>query len=290
VSWRFALIVASVASVATISTGCGLRKTAPDSRVVVARAFEFELTSDALNAAIPAHLSVKDSSAWAQRYLRDWTAQKTLVHRALVELPIELQDFDEEIELYHHTLLTYAYEERYLAQHLDTLITEIAVDEFHAEHPGLFVLEERVVKARWMSFPAGTDWPRDVRDLKKLLRSDDPEDLLALSNRCADAGIGFDLDAEAWVSISRLQEILSLDMTALQGALRSHTVVKLGEDKRCLLLVQAQLGTGEASPTSLVTSRIGELIIHRRRKRTLAAMREELVRSALAENGIEINE
>lgn len=286
-SWKIALIATTVACV---STGCGLRKSSPEPVKVVARAFEFNLTIDALEAAIPTHLLVADSAAWAQRYLRDWTAQKTLVHRALVELPTELQAFDKEIELYHHTLLTYAYEEQYLAQHLDTLITESALAAFHSEHPELFILDEPVVKARWMAFPAGADWPRDVRDLKKLLRSENPEDLFALSNRCQDAGIGYDLDAEIWIPISKLQALLSVDRDELLRAGHSRSAVKLGDKKLSLLLVQAQLNEGDPSPTSLVAERIGELIIHRRRKRTLLAMREELVRSAFAENAIEIEE
>jgi hypothetical protein len=269
-------------------TSCELRKTSPDGPKVVARVYAFELAQDELESVLPAGISGRDSVDWVQRYLKDWAAQKALVHTAQKELPLELQKFEKEIELYHHTLLTYAFEERYLAQHLDTLITDAEVAEFHAENPELFLLQEPLMRARWLAFSEGSEWPTDLRQLERQLKSNEPGDLLELSHRCEDAGIAYDLEAEMWRPLSFYQAQLPITDKDISAVFRSRNVKRLHLESRGLIWVRSTLNAGDPAPTARVADRIRELITHRRRKRTLVAMREELVRSAQAENAIDI--
>ena len=57
-------------------------------------------------------------------------------------------------------------------------------------------------------------------------------------------------------------------------------------DQRALLLVTERLASGAVSPVERVADRISELLLHRRRNRTLADMRQQAIQAAWAEDAL----
>jgi len=260
---------------------------------VVATAFGEVLTVGDLQAEMPPRLSAADSAVWANRLIADWQQRRTVVHLAETELPDTERDVEREVRRYREALYIHAYEDRYLRDHLDTAVTVDELEAFLAEQPDLFRLEEPLFRARWMVFPDDADFPRDIRDWSKQLASDDPEVLSVLSSRCSDAGMPFDLDAERWWSWEELGAVVPLDprkQARLQSARRvskitwpADTAAGRPADQRALLLITDQLDAGDVTPVERVADRVSELILHRRRNRTLATMRQQAVDAAWAE-------
>ena len=267
---------------------------APDvSATVVATAYDAVLTAGDLQAEIPADISARDSAGWAERIIADWHQRRALVHLAETELPEMERDFEREVAKYREALYLHAYEDRYLRDHLDTAISRAELQGFLEEQPDLFRLPEPVFRARWMVFPEGAIFPKDVRGLQKQLASKDPQELSALASRCADAGLPFDLDAERWWTWEELAEVVPLEPRKANRQQASRRVTKINWpadtsagrplDQRALLLVTEQRKAGAISPVERVTDRISELLLHRRRNLTLATMRQQAVQAAWAE-------
>ena len=267
---------------------------APDaSTTVIATAYDAVLTVGDLQAEIPAELSARDSTGWADRIIADWHQRRALVHLAETELPEMERDFEREVAKYREALYVHAYEDRYLRDHLDTAISLTELQGFLEEQPDLFRLPEPVFRARWMVFPEGATFPKDVRGLQKQLASKDPQELSALASRCADAGLPFDLDAERWWTWEELAEVVPLEPRKANRQQASRRVTKINWpadtsagrplDQRALLLVTEQRKAGAISPVERVTDRISELLLHRRRNLTLATMRQQAVQAAWAE-------
>ena len=267
---------------------------APDaSATVVATAYDAVLTAGDLQAEIPADISARDSAGWADRIIADWHQRRALVHLAETELPEMERDFEREVAKYREALYLHAYEDRYLRDHLDTAISRTELQRFLEEQPDLFHLPEPVFRARWMVFPEGGPFPKDVRGLQKQLASKDPQELSALASRCADAGLPFDLDAERWWTWEELAEVVPLEPRKASRQQASRRVTKINwsadtsagrpVDQRALLLVTEQRKAGAISPVERVADRISELLLHRRRNLTLATMRQQAVQAAWAE-------
>lgn len=260
---------------------------------VVASAYGATLTAEDLVYLLPASLSPEDSAAQAQRAIGEWQQRQTLVHLASTELPAEERDFDRAVARYRESLLIHAYEDRYLREHLDTALTADELEAFLTEQPDLFRLSEPLFRARWIVFPKDRPFPRDIRDLTKQLASEDAETLSALASRCTDAGMPFDLDAERWWTWGELARVLPLQprLAARQQASqrvsriewKADTAAGRPADERALLLVTERLSAGDVSPVERVADRITELLLHRRRNRTLADMRQQAVQAAWAE-------
>ena len=274
-------------------SGCKAPDEGAAAEEVVATAYGVSLTAAELTASMPAGLAATDSAARAERAIQEWLQRRTLVHLAETELPFEERDFDRAVDRYRETLLIHAYEDRYLRDHLDTSLTMEELQAFLDEQPDLFRLAEPLYRARWIVFPEDTRFPRDIRDLEKQLASDDAETLSVLSSRCTDAGMPFDLDAERWWTWSELSGALPLDPRRAARQQSSTRVSRIEwkadtsagrpVDQRALLLVTERLAAGDVSPVERVSSRITELLLHRRRNRTLDDMRLQAVQAAWSE-------
>lgn len=275
------------------ASGCKAPDAPDPSATVVATAYDAVLTVGDLRTEIPAGISPRDSAGWADRIIADWHQRRALVHLAETELPEMERDFKREVAKYREALYLHAYEDRYLRDHLDTAISLSELQRFLDEHPDLFRLPESVFRARWMVFPKGATFPKDVRGLQKQLASKDPQELSALASRCADAGLPFDLDAERWWTWEELAEVVPLEQRKASRQQTSRRVTKINwpadtsagrpMDQRALLLVTEQRKAGAISPVERVANRITELLLHRRRNLTLSTMRQQAVRAAWAE-------
>ena len=297
---RWTLLACVVGTVYILgSVGCKAPEAPDPSSIVVATAYGDALTVAELQAEIPGGLTARDSAAWADRLIADWHQRRTLVHLAETELPDMERDFERQVTKYRETLYLHAYEDRYLRDHLDTAISVAEMQAFLDEQPDLFRLAEPLFRARWMVFPDAAPFPRDIRGLQKQLASKDPEELSSLASRCADAGLPFDLDAERWWTWEELGAVVPLEPRKAARQQTSRRVSKINWpadttagrplDQRALLLVTERLEAGAVSPVERVAARIAELLLHRRRNRTLSDMRQQAVQAAWAEAALTIN-
>ena len=278
------------------AAGCKGPDTASPSAVIVATAYGDVLTAAELKADMPAGLSTRDSAGWADRIIADWHQRRAIVHLAHTELPDMERNFEREVAQYREALYLHAYEDRYLREHLDTTVTSAELQAFLDEQPDLFRTAEPLYRARWMVFPDEAPFPRDIRGLQKQLASNDPEELSALASRCEDAGMPHDLDAERWWSWRELGAVVPLDPRKASRQQSSRRVTKIdwpadtaagrAFDQRALLLVTERLASGAVSPAERVADRITELLLHRRRNRTLSDMRQQAVQAAWAEDAL----
>ena len=283
----------AVLAATLLAFGCKGPELPEPGSAVVATAYGVNLTAADLLLERPPQLSEAASAAWAERLIADWHQKRTLVHLAETELPEAERNFDREVAQYREALFIHAYEDRYLRQHLDTAVTVDEMAAFLEAQPGLFPLEAPLFRARWVVFPDGSPFPRDWRDVSKQLASSDAEVLSALSSRCADAGLSFDLDAERWWTWEELGAVVPLEPRKAARLQTSQRVSKIewkadtsaGRplDQRALLLVTDRLAAGADSPVERVADRISELLLHRRRNLTLSNMRQQAVQAAWAE-------
>ena len=98
---------------------------------VVARVGEHRLHRSQLESYIPAGVSSEDSVGLAQQYIRAWAEDLLRLDMADEQLSKEEKDVSEELESYRRSLLKYRYEQLYINQRLDTLITTEEVNAFY---------------------------------------------------------------------------------------------------------------------------------------------------------------
>ena len=143
---------------------------------VVARVGDHRLMRSELADYIPAGVSSEDSLGLAQQYIKAWAEELLFLDMAESRLSKEEQDVSKELEEYRRTLLKYRYEERYINERLDTLISDEDVRNYYQTHTDKFLLDRPLLKTRYMIIPADS---RSLKKIKELMSSDDAMDAIA---------------------------------------------------------------------------------------------------------------
>ena len=155
---------------------------------VVARVGEHRLMRSELAAYIPAGVSSEDSLALAQSYIKSWAEELIFLDMAEKHLSAEEKDVTKDLEDYRRTLLKYRYEERYINDRLDTLISDEEVRNYYRAHMDKFLVERPLLKVRYMIIPADS---RSIKTIKELMSSDDAMDAIAADSLAFTAALRY---------------------------------------------------------------------------------------------------
>ena len=98
---------------------------------VIARVGKHRLHRSELEKFIPSGVSPEDSTGLAQRYIKAWAEELIMLDMAEKQLSVKEKDLTEELEQYRRSLLTYRYQQKYINQRLDTLVTDDEIEAYY---------------------------------------------------------------------------------------------------------------------------------------------------------------
>ncbi len=259
-------------------------ETAPSSDAA-ARAFNKYLSWDEVRAIVPDASSPEDSALLAERYINDWMKEQVLLYTAEQRLPENQKQFEEELEAHRKALLTYAYENLFVQQRLDTLITEDEINRFYDENPSIFALNDYIVKVKFVVLPETTS---NLKQFKKLFESDNAEDLVKLEQFCVDNGAVYYIDTEAWMYFEELLTRIPIDVYNIEAFLRQNKRAEFSEEGKLYFVKFIEFKLKDTvSPLPLVEGSIKSMILNRRKKELLAKMRDEVFLDAYGRKEVE---
>lgn len=119
---------------------------------IVAKAGIYELYVSDVTSQIPHGLSPEDSLAMANQIITAWAEDKVLLDMADHKLSKKEKDVTKELTEYKESLLKYRYEQRYINERLDTVVTADQVNKYYQEHKKKFILDAPIAK---ISFKGG---------------------------------------------------------------------------------------------------------------------------------------
>lgn len=249
---------------------------------VVAKVGDHKLFRSQLDSYIPAGVSASDSAALARQYINAWAEDLLLLDMAEEQLSEADKDVSAELERYRQTLLKYRYEQLYVDQRLDTLITDEEIARYYNENPGRFKLDRPVVKARYMIIPADT---RSLKALRKRMSSDDDAELAMLDSLARPVALKYVDASDNWMDIITLAQELGTDYRSLLGALK-HQEAELPDDAGNLRIayIVEMVPEGKTAPLEYCTQRVRDLILSARKHQVEVELEQNLLDDALRNN------
>jgi len=135
---RFVRIGLAVMAGLVTLTGCKYFSGIIHNEPLAAKVGAHELTVAALKDMIPDGLSPEDSAAYAQQVIESWARDMIFLERAESELSASELDVSQELEDYRKSLLKYRYQQKYIAEHLDSLVTPEEILAYYEANPEKF--------------------------------------------------------------------------------------------------------------------------------------------------------
>ena len=184
--------------------------------------------------------------------------------------------------LTNYTLLKYRYQQLYVNQRLDTLITDAEIDRFYAENPDRFKLDRPVVKARYLIIPADA---RSLKTLRKQMSSEDDEQLAMADSLAASVALKYADASDSWMDLIALAQELGTDYRSLKDAIK-HQWAELPDDAGNLRIayIVEMVPEGKTAPQEYCTQRIRDLILSSRKHQLEVELEQHLLEDAVRNN------
>ncbi len=266
-----------------LATSCQLVHRVSDSAAelfgdeVVARVGDHKLLRSELENYIPAGVSAEDSLGLARQYIDAWAEDLLFLDVAESRLSKEEKDVSRELEEYRRSLLRYRYEERYVNERMDTLISDEEVRTWYREHTDKFIVDRPLLKARYMVIPRNS---RSLKDLKALMSSEDPADNLAADSLASTAALRYVDGTGAWTDALLLARELGTDELSMMKALKNKFIELPDGDNLRVAYVQAVVPQGSPAPLEYCEERIREIILSARKRALTESLERDLLNDA----------
>lgn len=270
-------------SFVTIALSACIFKRTDENAVV--KVGDHVLTWTTLMDVIPDNSSPEDSIELAERFIQDWVKEQLVLRKAELELAEEKRNFDELIENYRKSLLTYTFEQEWVKQKLDTVVTEKEIEDYYLDNENNFELRNYIVKVKFCA--VSIDHKKQLPQLKKLFLSVKEEDYAKWEQMCVELGASYYFNEDKWLLWDEFIKQVPLEVMDVEAFLKRHQALEFEKDNNVyfLMITDYQL-SGSRSPLSFERERIKTMILNKRRVTLLENMRNDLYLKALQENEV----
>lgn len=245
---------------------------------LVARVGNHRLHRKELESYIPAGVSPEDSAALATSYINAWAQNLLLLDMAEEQLSDDEKDVSQELEQYRRTLLKYRYEQLYINQRLDTLVTDGEMERFYKDHPDKFKLDRPVAKARYMVIPADS---RNLKTLRKKISSEDDSEVLEADSIAFTAAIKYVDSSDTWMDVLTIAQDLGTDYRTLMGSVKNAfaEVKDDGGNLKIAYFVEL-VPEGSPAPLEFCQDRVRDIILSNRKHELETRLEQDLLKDA----------
>lgn len=245
---------------------------------VVARAGGQRLYLSELEKYIPGDSSPEDSAALAQQFINSWALDRLFEKTARSHLSKEEKNVDRELELYRSSLLRYRYEQRYINDRLDTLITRAQLEEYHKTHKEALELPRPILKLRFIDIMS--DSP-NYEEIMEKLSSEGGQSLKDLDSLAQISALRYFDKSDKWTDAAVAAREFGTDYTTMLSHLKGDRIVfeyaDRGETRAAW--VAAILRSGQA-PLEYCETTIRDNILSERKRDLLDNLEQDLLTNA----------
>lgn len=267
-----------VATTVALCCSCNAIQSFIHDDEVVAKVGKHKLYKSELLENIPQGVSSADSTNLALQYINTWASSRIFSDMALGQLPKAEQDVSGELEAYKRSLLRYRYEQQFVNDRLDTLITEEQMMDFYNGHQNLFTITEPIVKARYIDILKTSD-QKDY--LIKKMSSNRASDVVMVDSLARMNAIRYFDNSQTWMDASELAKEFGTDSDTMLSKLKNNYITiesKDMSDVKCAYI--REIRRKGVAPFDYCTERIKEYILSGRKHELLMDLEQALLKEA----------
>jgi hypothetical protein len=253
---------------------------------VLARVHDDYLYESDLKGIIPPGTPAGDSLVLIRSFVDNWVRQRLILHQAENNLTDEQMDFTRQMENYRNSLVIYQYENALVSQKLDTLVTDEEILSYYEANQQSFLLKDNIVQIQYVKLPLKS---ANVRQVKKLLNSDDLADKSRLATLCEREAADYFLDDQNWLIFNDLLKELPIRTYNQEDFLKNHRELEYQDSAYHYLVRFKDFKIKETvSPLSFEKRKIREIILNKRKIEMINGMQEDVYKKALKSGDFEI--
>ncbi len=242
-----------------------------------------------LEKVIPKGISSQDSASLAQQYIHSWAVKQLMLQKAEEQLPKGEKDVAGLLEDYRTQLLVFRYENKFVEERLDTVVTDEEREHYYNTHQSSFIGKNGVFKGRLVKMQNSSP---NLQVMRKLAQKRDIEDLEALEQLAYNSAYKYSDYDNNWVDLNIVAKDAGAPLAQLQKIISDAKL--FGEYKDTVytnvLQILDYVAPGEVTPFEYNSEKIKEIIISRRKQELLSNLQRDILNDALNNNKLKIIE
>ena len=275
---RIANILMIFGIVLPMLTSCKAISEFFDSGEIVAEAGSAKLKRADLDMVIPGGISPEDSARLAKQFINTWALDQIFLERAEQQLSKAEMDVTKELEAYRRSLLKFRYEQLYINERLDTLVTDDEVQEYYETHKDRFVLQSPVVKASFIRIAEASPV---LKTRKKKMSSGEAEDILEADSLAFSSAYRFATWNNAWIDAATLAREFGQESASVLASMKTGWIERTDTSGISDIAYISEITPkGEMSPIEYSTPFIKDMIISARKQSLITSLERDLLEDA----------
>lgn len=228
----------------------------------------------------------KDSAAMVKLYVNNWVKSHVVLQKAETELYAEEKKFSKQLEEYRNSLIRYAYEQKYIAEHLDTVVTDKEIRSFYNANQNNFELKEDVIRVRYVFVDKKK---ANLKSILKILltstKATAQKDFLVFCNKNKLQGYWED---STWVFFDEFLSLVPLETYNKEDFLRKTKYYEAADSVKLSLVAFTDFKIKEgASPLEFEREKIKRIILNQRKIKLIEEMEKAVYEEAVKEGDVE---
>ena len=246
---------------------------------VVARVGRTKLYKSEVERFIPNMIPAEDSTRLAEQYINTWAMDLLYLDVAETQLSKEELDVTADLEDFRRSLLKYRYEQRYINDRLDTLITEDQIRQYYTAHAEDFELKRPVLKVRFVDVMK--DSP-NIDAILKMMSSMEYDDIQRADTLAKSTALRWFDSADTWMDAGELAKSFGLDWESMLSHLKGDMIRYEPEDRTDLMAAYVvEIQRKGTAPLEFVSERIRDILMSARKHDLMNSLERDLLQDAL---------
>lgn len=284
VVWFLSFIVVATAVVlgcSKDSTTAASSTTDDTDDVVVATANAKTLRLSEVKSILPEGVSLEDSTLLTNAYIERWVRDALMLAEAEKNVPKDL-NIDQLVRDYRASLILHNYEQLLVEQSLDSIITEVELNEYYEKNKDQYQLESNIIRFHFIK--VSNNAPR----LDKLKQWWEVGDQKKLIEYCMTHAESFMLKDSVWKKEEDVAaEFPKGTFNSRDLSSKKDITLKEGEFLYFLRVFDFK-PQKEIAPLDYIRGQATKFILHTRKIKLLEAKKEELYEKAMKKQEIKI--
>ena len=246
---------------------------------VVAKVGDHKLYKSELERFIPNMIPAEDSARLAEQYINTWALDLLYLGVAESELSKGELDVSNELEDFRRSLLKYRYEQRYINDRLDTLITDEQIRQYYEAHEQDFALKRPVLKVRFVHLMK--DSPNKDAILK-MMSSDEYDDVQRADTLAKSTALRYFDSSDTWMDAGELAKSFGLDPVEMLDHLKGDMIRYEPADRSDLMAAYVcDIRKTGTAPLDYCSESIRDILMSERKHELMNSLERDLLKNAL---------
>ena len=258
-------------------------------KLAIAKIQDKYLFLEDIQSEIPLNLSKEDSIIFVRNKAINWATKHILNDRALINLRMDEQEkLLNLVESYKSDLFSHSYQEKMVKALMDTLISDLEIENYYLINNSNFKLNQDLVKARYIKVSRDN---YNIKDIRKRFKRFNNEDLFFLDSISLQFS-SYSFNDSIWINkdlfFSRLPDVRKY----IKNNIVKKSLFYQIEDSLELYLVKINksIFRNDLAPLDYIKPTLKQILLNKKKLDFVSKFEKDLINKAIQNKEFEIYE